>query len=190
MRETKPTAIEKNAAPPETTEEKIEKLYELIDKIDVALLTTRRRDGHLVSRPMASQDHAPGADLWFVSSREALKLDEIENDPNVNVAYYREKSREWVSVSGTARVTGDREIVRRLYKKDWKAWFPNEGAPRDGSAEDPRICLIGVEAQSVVFMTSDKPGPLALFEIARAMATGNAPKWGDVHTIAEDEIRR
>jgi general stress protein 26 len=190
MTKTKATAVEKNAAPPETTQEKIERLYELIDKIDTGLLTTRRSDGHLVSRPMARQDNAPGADLWFVTSRDAHKLEEIRSDPNVNVAFYREKTREWVSVSGTARVTDDRETVRRIYKKDWKAWFPDEGPPCDGSPEDPRMCLIGVEAHTVVFMTSDKPGPLALFEIARAMATGTAPKWGDVHTISEEEIRR
>ena len=123
-------------------------------------------------------------------SRQAHKLDEIQDDPHVNVAYFREKTREWVSVSGTARVTGDREVVRRIYKNDWKAWFPDEGAPRDGAAEDPRICLIGVEAHTVVFMTTDKPGPLALFVFARAMATGTAPKWGDVHKISEEEIRR
>jgi general stress protein 26 len=173
----------------ETVGEKVEKLYELIDKVDVALLTTRRSDGHLVSRPMASQDRAPGADLWFVTAKDSGKLEEILGDPHVNVTYYREKTREWVSVSGQAFVTDDRKMVRRLYKPDWKIYFPEETGG-DGSAEDPRIVLIGIEAQSVVFMTSDKPGPLALFEIARAFVTGSSPDLGEMHRLTPGDLNQ
>ena len=59
------------------------KLYERIDKLETAMMTTRRRDGHLVSRAMATQKHAPGADLWFVTAADSGKLPEIENDPHV-----------------------------------------------------------------------------------------------------------
>ena len=43
--------------------DKIEELYELIEGIEIAMFTTRRDDGHLVSRPMATQARADGADL-------------------------------------------------------------------------------------------------------------------------------
>ena len=33
----------------------LDELYALIDKIEMAMLTTRRPDGRLVSRPMATQ---------------------------------------------------------------------------------------------------------------------------------------
>ena len=46
-------------------------LYKMIDELDTAMLTTRRRDGHMVSRAMANQKHAPGADLWFVTMEGA-----------------------------------------------------------------------------------------------------------------------
>jgi hypothetical protein len=52
-------------------------LRTLIDNIAVALMTTRPADGHLVSRPMALQKEAPGADLWFVTSREASVVEEL-----------------------------------------------------------------------------------------------------------------
>ena len=45
----------------------LEKLYSHIDDIEVAMMTTRRADGHLQSRAMATQKRAPGADLWFVT---------------------------------------------------------------------------------------------------------------------------
>src|SRR5262249_29621033 len=80
----------------------LKELYDLIEGIEIAMFTTRRSDGHLVSRPMATQTQAEGADLWFVTDIESHKLDELELDPHVNLAYYRDRTREWVSVSGTA----------------------------------------------------------------------------------------
>ena len=45
----------------------LQKLYSEIDDIQVAMMTTRRADGHLQSRAMATQKRASGADLWFVT---------------------------------------------------------------------------------------------------------------------------
>ena len=38
----------------------LEQFYGLIDEIEVAMMTTRRPDGHLESRAMANQKRAPG----------------------------------------------------------------------------------------------------------------------------------
>src|SRR4051794_25606431 len=84
---------------------KLKELYELIDGIEIAMFTTRRPDGRLVSRPMATQTQAEGTDLWFVTDIESHKLDELEFDRQVNLAYYRDRTREWVSVSGAATIS-------------------------------------------------------------------------------------
>ena len=68
---------------------KLDDLYRLIEGIEIAMFTTRRPDGRLVSRPMATQTQAEGSDLWFVTNIESHKLDELEFDPQVNLAYYR-----------------------------------------------------------------------------------------------------
>ncbi|HET7728993.1 MAG TPA: pyridoxamine 5'-phosphate oxidase family protein, partial [Usitatibacter sp.] len=91
----------------------IEKLYEMIGDMEIAMMTTRRPDGHLVSRAMANQKRAPGADLWFVTSESTCKVDELEDEPHVNLAYYKDRTREWISVSGLATVSRDRETIRR-----------------------------------------------------------------------------
>ncbi len=113
-------------------DKKLADLYDLIEGIEIAMFTTRRPDGRLVSRPMATQTQAEGSDLWFVTNIESNKLDELEFDPQVNLAYYRDRTREWVSVSGTAAISQDRRAIHELYRKDWKAWFGDEGGERDG----------------------------------------------------------
>jgi general stress protein 26 len=51
--------------------------YQHIDEIEIAMMTTRRRDGHLESRAMATQKRAPGADLWFVTAEGTAKLRDL-----------------------------------------------------------------------------------------------------------------
>ena len=159
------------------------KLYEMIDALDTAMLTTRRRDGHLVSRAMANQKHAPGADLWFVTTGSSGKLDDLTNDPHINLAYYKDRTREWISVAGTAKISRDREIIRQLYAQDWRIWFPDEGDPRHGTAEDPRMVLIGVDVHSAVFLEVNKPQPVVLYEIAKGWFTGTMPDLGEMHEV-------
>jgi general stress protein 26 len=159
------------------------KLYEMIDALDTAMLTTRRRDGHLVSRAMANQKHAPGADLWFVTTGSSGKLDDLTNDPHINLAYYKDRTREWISVAGIAKISRDREVIRQLYAEDWKIWFPDEGDPRHGTPEDPRMVLIGVDVHSAVFLEVNKPQPVVLYEIAKGWFTGTMPDLGEMHEV-------
>lgn len=169
---------------------KLQDLYELIEGIEIAMFTTRRSDGRLVSRPMATQTQAEGTDLWFVTDIESNKLDELEFDPQVNLAYYRDGSREWVSVSGLATVTQDRKAIHELYQKDWKAWFGDQGGERDGGPDDPRLALVLVDVQSVTYLKVNKPKPLVLFEVARAMVTGTPPKVGVQRELSGEEVDR
>ena len=171
-----------------STEKKLDDLYKLIDGIETAMFTTRRQDGHLVSRAMQTQKRTSGTDLWFVTNWYEAKLDEIALDPHVNVSYYKDRTREWVSVSGTAIITRDKDLIHGLYKPDWKAWFGDEGGDKDGGPDDPRLTLILVEAQTVTYSKKDRATPLVLFEIAKAMVTGSPPKVADERTLDEKEL--
>jgi len=162
------------------TEKKLEQLYELIDGIETAMLTTRTRDGALVSRPMQTQARRAGTDLWFMTSVDSGKVDELIAEPQVNLGYYKDGTREYVSVSGSAHVTQDKAMIHQLYKPDWKAWLGDEGGERDGGPDDPRIALIEVKAESAYYLKSTQPRLIALFSVAKAILTGNPPKAGDM----------
>lgn len=170
------------------TEKKLDDLYGLVEGIETAMFTTRRLDGRLVSRPMATQESDAIADFWFVTDGDSDKLDELEHDPHVNLSYYRDRTREWVSVSGTARISRDREQIRRLYQPDWRAWFADAGGERDGGPGDPRLTLVLVDADSVVYMVSDTPRPVVLFEVVKGMITGQAPDVGSVRAVSAGEL--
>ena len=169
----------------------MDKLFEHIDDIEIAMLTTRRPDGHLCSRAMATQKRAQkrasGADVWFVTLDDTGKLAEIAFDPHVNLSYYKDRTREWVSVSGIATITRDRQKIRELWAPDWQVWFPKGDDPRHGTADDPRMVLIGVEVHAAVFLEVNKPQPIVLFELVKGWMTGSTPELGEMHRVGKAE---
>jgi len=181
---------DKNADNEVPLEKKLDDLYKLIDGIETAMMTTRRPDGHLVTRPMQVQRRTAGTDMWFVTNVESEKLDELATDPHVNLGFYKDRTREWVSVSGMAVITRDKRLIHDLYQPDWRAWFGDEGGERDGGPDDPRLALILVEAHSVHYSKSNRPMPLVLFEVAKGIVTGQPPNVADERTLNQSEIAR
>jgi general stress protein 26 len=172
------------------TQEKLGQLYELIDDIEIALMTTRRADGSLVSRPMATQARAEGSDLWFVTNAETAKIDELEADPHVNIAYYKNGTYEFVSVSGIARLSRDPQRIRELYSPDWRAWFGDEGGARNGGPEDPRIMLVLVEAQSATYLKARHGKAITLLNVVKGAVTGERADVGTTTELNQAELHQ
>lgn len=170
--------------------EKLEHFHELIEGIEVALMTTVSPDGSLVSRPMATQKHTDNGKLWFMTNAESHKLDDLASDARVNLSYYKDRTREYVSVSGEARVTQDRAKIRELYQADWKAWLGKVDDVRDGGPDDPRIALIEVTAQSATYLKLDRPAPVVLFGVLKGILTGEPPKVGEVGRLDRANLTR
>ena len=170
-------------APATVMAKNLAQFYKLVDEIEIAMFTTRRSDGHLASRPMATQVRAKGADLWFVTDKSSPKVREIRKDKHVNLSYYNDRTREWISVSGIARIVADRAKIRELYRSDWRAWFGDEGGAKDGSADDPRMVLIGVKISVAQYLELNKPRAVILFEVVKGMITGTKPDFPETKEI-------
>ena len=168
----------------------LEKLYEHVDDIEIAMMTTRRVDGHLVSRAMATQKRAAGADLWFVTMEGTPKVGEIDADPHVNLSYYKDRTREWVSISGLAALSRDRAKIRELWAPDWEMWFPKGDDPRHGTADDPRMVLIAVTVHAAMFLEVNKPQPVVIYEMVKGWITGAQPEVGEMHHVGGSSTGR
>lgn len=165
-----------------STQESKEELYDLIEDIDVAMMTTLSPDGSLVSRPMSTLSKDSRGHLWFMTSSETDKVGELAEDARINLAYYDGGFRGWVSVSGIARVTADRERIHELYSATWKMWLGDEGGVRDGGPDDPRIILLDVEIDSAVYFEPNSK-PKQLFELVRAAVSGEQAELGETHKM-------
>ena len=97
------------------------------------LVTLRGKE--LRSRPMLIVDCTDEGCLWFVTSIDSGKLQEITEHPQVNVSL--QQTSRFASISGTVRVTRDRRRIDEVWKPEYGAWFQQ-------GRDDPELVLIEV----------------------------------------------
>ena len=159
-----------------TREEAIEKLGNLIEDIDFAMLTTVDTDGVLRSRPMSTQEAEFDGTLWFFTSDKTHKVEEIERDNRVNASYAKPEDNVYVSVSGTASIVKDRAKMEELWNPILKAWFP-EGL------DDPTICLLKVDVEQAEYWDSPSSTLVQIVGFVKALVTGRSADGGENQKI-------
>jgi len=155
----------------DTRQNSIEKIRKLTEDIDFCMLTTIDA-GHMRSRPMSTQQTEFDGDIWFFTSDDTHKMDEIARDNRVCAAYAKPDSDTYVSISGRAEVVKDRAKMEELWNPVLKAWFP------DG-LEDPHLCLLKVTAEQAEYWDSPSGKLVQLFGFVKAIATGEEADWGE-----------
>ncbi len=145
------------------------KLGELIRDIRVAMLVTVAADGRLRSRPMVTQTAAiENGELWFFTAAPSGKVDEIEREHEVNLAYAEPRDQRFVSVSGRARAMRDAERARRLWSPEMKTWFA-------GGPEDPGLALLRVRVWSAEYWDAHGGKMAGLVARSKTTPVGEAP---------------
>ena len=106
------------------TTDDLRKLGELIEGIEVAMLTTHAADGSMVSRPLQTLEFDTGGELVFFTSVGSRKVEELSENHDVNIAYANPAKQVYVSVRGTARIDRDRATIDALWSPVQKIFFP------------------------------------------------------------------
>lgn len=157
--------------------ESLEKLVELIKDVDIAMMTTVDDDGSLRSRPMQTQQTNANGELWFFTGYSSGKSHEIkDNDTHVNLSYSKPSDQLYVSVSGRASLSRDKQKIDELWTPAMKAWFP-EGK------DDPNIGLIKVTIEKAEYWDAPNSVLVHLYGMAKAAITGERPDAGDNEKI-------
>ena len=119
------------------TENPREKLYAMIAKVKIAMLTTVEKDGGLHTRPMANQEADENGDLWFFLDKTSALAQTIKANPKVALGYSDPGGDNYVSVSGAGELVTDRATIEDKWSEDVAAWF-------EGGKENPNVSLIKV----------------------------------------------
>lgn len=138
------------------------------------MLTTMQGEKH-VSRPMALQQFETDGTLWFFTSSETEKTDEMLENPQVNASYASPNKSDYVSVSGTATILKDRAKIEELWNPFVNAWF--EGP------DDPKLVLVRVDLESAEYWSSEGGKLAQLFQMASIALTGKDPIKTENETV-------
>jgi general stress protein 26 len=154
------------------THEVVQHFGDLIQGIKVAMMTTVEADGSLRSRPMWTHDRDFDGELWFFTREHTPKVEEVEHDHHVSLAYSDPTKDRYVSVSGRCRLVLDREKARELWNPTLKAWFP-EGL------DDPELALLCVRVERAEYWDTPNSRMVQFAGMVKAVLTGETYKPGD-----------
>lgn len=141
----------------------VQRVAELIKGFRFAMFTTRNAQGRLVAHPLTVQEAEFDGDLWFLVSKSASFVIDLDADDRVGVSLSSNDS--WVSLSGTAGLVGDQMKVRELWNPVVEAWFPN-------GPDDPDVGLLKFTAHSAEYWDSPGGRIASIFSFVKSKITG------------------
>src|ERR1700732_775419 len=128
----------------------IDRVWDIIEKVGVAMLTTRFAGG-LRARPLEARPDREGGILWF--------LTRVRSDAG---------DKAYLSSSGRAEILRDTARAAEIWKSTDQVWWP-------GGPDDPTLRVLRVEPKTAELWDGPSNSIVAAFEFAKARLTGTKP---------------
>ncbi len=157
--------------------EQISKIREKISAIDIAMLATQDKEGHLRSRPMQTLKVDADGTLWFFTKSPSPKSKEIAIHQDVNVSYADPKTHTYVSVTGKGEIVENETLKDELWSPVYKAWFPQ-------GKEDPELTLLKVSVHTAEYWDTTSSEMVRLFNLVDAVLSGEPYQEGENEKVS------
>lgn len=147
----------------------VERVWALVEKIGICMLVSRDGDD-LRARPMAAFFERDQNVIYFLTDAQSHKDEEIVRDQHVVLAFADTGSQTYLSLTGTAEVSNDRDLVRKLWSTPAKAWWD--------SPDDPSIRVLKITPKDAQYW--DSPGTVVSYvKMAAAAISSARPAMGE-----------
>ncbi len=138
-------------------EKAILKLKELVNKASTCFFCTHLKENNFETRPMSVLKTDEAGNLWFLSATDSFKNQEIENDHQVKLLFQGDPHSDFLSLTGKAYISKDKNMIEELWNPMFKSWF-TEGK------DDARISVIKVVVQEGYYWDTKHALPIAFLK--------------------------
>jgi general stress protein 26 len=153
-----------------SSSQKIDRVWDIIEKVGVCMLTTKAPSG-LRARPVeARPDRAAGL-IWFVTDLRSGKEHEIEAEHDVGLAFIDPGDKAYLSITARAEVRRDHMKAAEIWKTTDNMWWTGP--------DDPNVCVLRVTPLIAELWDGPASAAVAAFEFAKARLTGKKPNLGE-----------
>ena len=151
----------------------IEKLIEMVKDVRTCMLITHEKNAeNLSGRPMGINQIDADGTMWFFTKESSHKVDEIEESKKVSIAITDESSNNYLMIHGVGNLSKDKHTMKKLWSPLMKVWFPL-------GLDDPDMVLIKVTPKEVNYWDSSSSKMIVLFNMLKAIVTGNEYTEGE-----------
>ena len=146
--------------------EAAKKMKALIESADSCFFCSNIKTGMPFStRPMSVLQVDNQGNLWFLSSDDSHKNEELAQDPFVHLLFQGSAYSDFLSVYGMAEVSKDKAKIKELWKPILKTWFT-------GGEDDSRITVIKVDPSGGYYWDNKHGNAVAFVKQAIGAALG------------------
>jgi general stress protein 26 len=153
------------------TPEHKQKIWNLISDIGTGMLVTEN-DGQLRARPMQLVQEGYDGKLWFFTKAVSPKTEEIQDHHQVCVSFSCPKDHVYVSLSGKAKLTWNKDLKDRYWSSAVSSWFP-EGK------DDPSCALLEIDVEHGEHWDSDESILTYYYEMTKSKIFNKKPNLGE-----------
>ncbi|RYD61885.1 MAG: general stress protein [Verrucomicrobiaceae bacterium] len=143
----------------------VAKIQEIVGKSPNCFFSTMAPNGTTDTRPMNVRQVDPEGNLWFLSSCDSHKNEEIKELPVVELYFQGSTHSDFMHLKGRATITKDRNKIEELWEPAIRTWF-TEGK------DDPRITVIQVEPVEGYYWDTKHGNAIAGIKIMIGAAIG------------------
>jgi len=149
----------------------VDRVWDIIDKVGVAMLTTQFAGG-LRARPLEARPDRQAGIIWFLTDVRSAKDDEVAASPHVCLIFIDADEKAYLSITGSAETARDPAKAADIWKSTDKVWWP-------GGPGDPTLRVLRVEPSTAELWDGPSSSAVAAFEFAKAKITGTKPNLGE-----------
>ena len=148
-----------------------EKIKELAENIDFAMMETHLgfKPTHIV--PMSTKEVDEEGCIWFLSNKNSEHNGYIDADNEIQLIYAKPGDMEFMTVFGEAFTTTERPVLEKYYGKSDDAWF-------DG-VNDPDLTAIKVVPKDAHYWDAKNGKLVSLLKMGMGAITGKIKIWAN-----------
>jgi general stress protein 26 len=152
-------------------QDNIDRVWRIIEKVGVCMLTTQFAGG-LRARPVEARPDRDAGLIFFVTDIHSAKEDEIAAAPDVGLVFIDPSDKAYLSITGRACVMRDAAKTKAIWKTTDDAWWP------DGPSQ-PDVCLLRIEPLTAELWDGPASTAVMVIEFVKARLTGTEPNLGE-----------
>jgi general stress protein 26 len=153
----------------------VDQVWEMIEKLGVAMLTTQFAGG-LRARPLEARPDRDGGVIWFLTDMRSGKDNEVAASSDIGLVFIDCHAKAYLSITGRAEIVRDTDRAAAIWKSTDQVWWP-------GGPDDPTLHLLRVEPVTAELWDGPSSSAVAAFEFAKAKLTGSKPNLGENRKI-------
>jgi general stress protein 26 len=146
------------------------RVWDIVDKIGVCMLTTRF-EGGLRARPLEARPDRDTGLIWFVTDIRSGKEHEIEAEPDVCLVFVDPRDKAYLSITARAEARRDHAKAKEIWKATDHMWW--------SGPDDPNVCVLRVRPVTAELWDGPASRAVAAFEFVKAWITGDEPDLGE-----------